>query len=109
MQPIGRLVMAVAAGCAAASAAHAEQVINVPGFADFLAVDGDSVWATNDGRVERWSRQGKLAEVAMTKPCGAMAISAGLGTSAVFGAAKDFAPAPGYRTRAWRHTGTRSG
>jgi len=69
--------MAVAAGCAAASAAHAEQVINVPGFADFLAVDGDSVWATNDGRVERWSRQGKLAEVAMTKPCGAMAISAG--------------------------------
>jgi hypothetical protein len=41
--------------------------------------------------------------------CASPAISAGLGTSAVFGAAKDFAPAPGYRTRAWRHTGTRSG
>jgi len=69
--------VAIAAGCAAVSAAHAEQVITVPGFADFLAVDGDSVWATNDGRVERWSRNGKLAAVAMTKPCGAMAISDG--------------------------------
>ena len=54
-----------------------EQVLSVPGFADFLAVDGDSVWATNKGRVERWSRGGKLAEVAMTHPCGAMAIAAG--------------------------------
>nr|WP_313538472.1 YncE family protein [Sphingomonas sp.] len=53
------------------------QVLTVPGFADFLAVDGDSVWATNKGRVERWSRGGKLAEVAMTHPCGAMAIAAG--------------------------------
>ena len=69
--------MAVAMGCAAASTAHAEQVITVPGFADFLAVDGDSVWATNDGRVERWTQQGKLAAVSMTKPCGAMAISDG--------------------------------
>ena len=66
--------MTVAAGCAA-SMAHAEQVIEVPGFADFLAVDGDSVWATNAGRVERWSRQGRLAAVAMSKPCGAMALS----------------------------------
>ncbi|OYX62864.1 MAG: hypothetical protein B7Y89_08310 [Novosphingobium sp. 32-60-15] len=57
--------------------AHKEQVLEVPGSADFLAVDGDSVWATNVGRVERWSRQGKLAEVAMTRPCGAMAIHAG--------------------------------
>lgn len=54
-----------------------EQVLTVPGFADFLAVDGDSVWATNKGRVERWSRGGKRAEVAMTHPCGAMAIAAG--------------------------------
>lgn len=68
--------MALAAGFAA-STAHAEQVITVPGFADFLAVDGDSVWATNDGRVERWSQQGKLASVAMSKPCGAMALSDG--------------------------------
>lgn len=54
-----------------------EQVLSVPGFADFLAVDGDSVWATNKGRVERWSRAGKLAEVAMAHPCGAMAIAEG--------------------------------
>nr|WP_237709243.1 YncE family protein [Sphingomonas elodea] len=53
------------------------QTLSVPGFADFLAVDGDSVWATNKGRVERWSRAGKLAEVAMTHPCGAMAIAEG--------------------------------
>lgn len=65
--------MALAAG-AAAQTAYAEQVITVPGFADFLAVDGESVWATNDGKVERWSRAGKLAEVPMAKPCGAMAI-----------------------------------
>ena len=77
MQWLRGLIMAVAAGCAAASTAHAEQVLTVPGFADFLAIDGDSVWATNDGRVERWSQQGKLAVVAMTKPCGAMAISDG--------------------------------
>jgi streptogramin lyase len=68
--------MVLAAGFAA-STAHAEQVITVPGFADFLAVDGDSVWATNDGRVERWSQQGKLASVAMSQPCGAMALSDG--------------------------------
>jgi DNA-binding beta-propeller fold protein YncE len=66
--------MALAAASATASAAQAEQVIVVPGFADFLAVDGESVWATNAGKVERWSRQGKQAEVAMAKPCGAMAI-----------------------------------
>ncbi len=73
-------VMAVAAGLAVsamASAAPVETVIDVPGFADFLAVDGDSVWATNKGRVERWSKAGKLAEVAMTHPCGAMIIAAG--------------------------------
>jgi virginiamycin B lyase len=54
--------------------AHKEQVLEAPGSADFLVVDGNSVWATNIGRVERWSRQGKLAEVAMSRPCGAMAI-----------------------------------
>lgn len=53
---------------------HAEEVIQVPGFADFLAVDGSSVWITNAGKVERWSRKGKLAEVPMAKPCGAMAV-----------------------------------
>ncbi|MET0362290.1 MAG: YncE family protein [Sphingobium sp.] len=68
--------IAIATVCSVPAAAQApeEQVIAVPGFADFLAVDGKTVWATNEGRVERWSRQGKLAEVAMTKPCGAMAL-----------------------------------
>ncbi|MEG3165281.1 YncE family protein [Sphingomonas sp. PB2P19] len=55
--------------------APAEKVMTVPGFADFLAVDGDTVWATNVGRVERWSLDGKRAPVAMAHPCGAMAIA----------------------------------
>lgn len=54
-----------------------EQAIDVPGFADFLAVDGDTVWTTNDGRVEQWSTAGKLAAVAMPKPCGTMALAFG--------------------------------
>jgi virginiamycin B lyase len=77
MQKLRMTAAAIAAGISAFSPmaqAHPEQVIEVPGFADFLAVDGDSVWATNDGRVERWSREGKIAGVPMSKPCGAMAI-----------------------------------
>jgi DNA-binding beta-propeller fold protein YncE len=54
-----------------------EKVIKVPGFADFLAVDGDSVWVTNDGRVEQWSPAGKRASIAVPRPCGTMAIAAG--------------------------------
>ena len=61
---------------AACAATPVEQAIDVPGFADFLAVDGDTVWITNKGRVEHWSRHGKQAEVAMAHPCGAMAIAA---------------------------------
>ena len=65
-------------GAAAASAhAGAEQVMVVPGFADFLAPDGDTVWATNKGKVERWSLGGKLAEVAIARPCGGMAVADG--------------------------------
>jgi len=75
MQKLRILAAALAAGCSSiAAGASAEQVIQVPGFADFLAVDGDSVWVTNHGRVERWSQQGKIAEVPMSRPCGAMAI-----------------------------------
>src|SRR3546814_15130735 len=51
--------------------------LSVPGFADFLAVDGDTVWTTNAGRVEQWSTEGKLAAVAMPKPCGTMAMAFG--------------------------------
>lgn len=69
------LLFAAACGALPASArAQAEHVIVVPGFADFLAPDGDSVWATNKGKVERWSRAGKLAEVALARPCGGMAM-----------------------------------
>ena len=73
-QPI---LWCLALTAAASSAATNEQVINVPGHADFLAVDGAAVWVTNTGRVERWSQKGKLAEVAVGKPCGTMAISHG--------------------------------
>jgi sugar lactone lactonase YvrE len=62
---------------AAVASVPKEKVLTVPGFADFLAVDGKSVWATNRGRVERWSRKGKLAEVTMSHPCGAMAVAFG--------------------------------
>lgn len=48
--------------------------MSVPGFADFIAVDRGTVWVTNAGRVEHWSKRKKLAQVAMTHPCGAMAI-----------------------------------
>lgn len=60
-----------------ASVAFDERVIEVPGFADFLAVDGDTVWTTNDGRIEQWSTTAKLAEVRMPKPCGTMAMAFG--------------------------------
>ncbi len=54
-----------------------EKVIAVPGFVDFLTVDGDSVWATNRGRVEQFSTDGMVASVAIPKPCGTMALLAG--------------------------------
>ena len=54
-----------------------EDALKVPGFADFLAVDGDTVWVTNDGRVEQWSPAGKRASTPVPRPCGTMAITAG--------------------------------
>jgi len=80
------LALALAAGCAGEGPAEAsddpmaaltEQEIPAPGFADFLVVDGDAVWVTNRGRLEKWSVAGKLTEVAMPRPCGTMAIAAG--------------------------------
>lgn len=71
----------ISAGCLAfaalPAAAPLEHVIAVPGFADFLTIDGEAVWVTNKGRVERWSRDGKRAEVGMSAPCGTTAIAAG--------------------------------
>ncbi|MBU7580798.1 MAG: YncE family protein [Porphyrobacter sp.] len=54
-----------------------ENAMKVPGYADFLAVDGDAVWATNDGRVEKWSPAGLQAKADVPRPCGTMAIAAG--------------------------------
>jgi len=53
------------------------QVQVVPGFADFLAIDGETVWATNKGKVEQWSRKGRLAEAPVARPCGGMSIDFG--------------------------------
>ena len=85
MRRLWMLATLAAAGCVSAASPpaaqfavpHEEQTLTVPGFADFLAVDGQTVWATNRGRVERWSRQGKLAEVPLSGPCGAMAVTSG--------------------------------
>ncbi|MBI1403081.1 MAG: YncE family protein [Porphyrobacter sp.] len=54
-----------------------ETAMEVPGFADFLAVDGDTVWVTNDGRIEQWSTEGKRASLSMPRPCGTMAVVQG--------------------------------
>ena len=78
-RPVALVLMfaALAAAAPPDPMALSEKVLTVPGFADFLAVDGDTVWATNDGRVEQWSAQGKRASVAVPKPCGAMAVAYG--------------------------------
>ena len=59
-----------------------EKVIEVPGFVDFLVIDGDTVWATNatsreEGMVEQWSNEGLVASVKMPRPCGTMALTEG--------------------------------
>ena len=71
-----RLALLIPAAFALQAATPAERIIPVPGFADFLTVDGNTVWVTNKGRVERWSRRGKLATVSMRHPCGTMALTA---------------------------------
>jgi streptogramin lyase len=59
-----------------------ETIVSVPGFVDFLTIDGDTVWATNrisrsEGMVEQWSREGMVATVKMPRPCGTMALAQG--------------------------------
>lgn len=66
------LALLLAAAYPGTALAQEETVIQVPGFADFLAIDGKTVWTTNKGRVEQWSHKGKLAEVAIARPCGGM-------------------------------------
>jgi virginiamycin B lyase len=75
------LASAALGACATVPAPSAlplsERSIDVPGFADFLTIDGNAVWTTNDGRIERWSTAGKLASVEVPKPCGTMALDFG--------------------------------
>jgi len=78
-KPIG-MALAAAALCASGpsyASGLTEKELSVPGFADFLAIDGDTVWATNAGRVEQWSTEGKIASVEMPHPCGTMAMAFG--------------------------------
>lgn len=65
------------AGCATRPppSTLAPQSLAVPGYGDFLAVDGDAVWLTNQGRVERWTAQGLSRQVPIASPCGGMAIA----------------------------------
>jgi hypothetical protein len=53
-----------------------EKVIPVPGFADFIAVDGDTVWTTNRGRVGTGLPK-KAGRSAQPAPCGGMSIAEG--------------------------------
>jgi len=58
---------------------HAIATLRIPGYADFLAIDGDGAWVTNEGRVERLTATwpGPVASVAIARPCGAMAVEFG--------------------------------
>jgi virginiamycin B lyase len=53
--------------------------LKLPGSADFLVADGDGVWTTNQGRVEKLQRDhpGPVATVLVPDPCGAMEIGFG--------------------------------
>jgi len=71
------LFIAVAVTATGLGAAEPEKhVIAVPGFANFAEIDprDDSVWINNQDRVEHWSTGGKLGQLVMGKPCGAMVL-----------------------------------
>ena len=53
--------------------------LSVPGYVDFLASDGASVWVTNEGRVEllRLGQDKPAASVQVPEPCGAMVAAFG--------------------------------
>jgi virginiamycin B lyase len=62
-----------------AIAARATATLHVQGFADFLVLDDDHAWVTNEGRVERLAPDDSIpvATVSIAEPCGAMAIDFG--------------------------------
>ncbi|HKP29405.1 MAG TPA: hypothetical protein VJU15_08370, partial [Gemmatimonadales bacterium] len=57
----------------------ATATLRIPGFADFLALDGNGAWVTNGGRVERLVATDSMpvATVPMSAPCGGMAVDFG--------------------------------
>ncbi len=67
---------ALSAWVPAAAQVPERQIISVPGFANFAEIDprDNSVWINNENRVEHWSTKGKLGQIVMGKPCGAMVI-----------------------------------
>jgi DNA-binding beta-propeller fold protein YncE len=60
-------------------AARAVATLKVPGYADFLAADGRSVWATNEGRIELLHADSALpvATIRLPEPCGAPTVAYG--------------------------------
>jgi virginiamycin B lyase len=50
--------------------------LTIPGYVDFLAADGRSVWATNEDRVERLQvdQASPVATIAVPGPCGGMVV-----------------------------------
>lgn len=53
--------------------------LTIPGYVDFLAADGDAVWATNEDRVEKLQidQPGPVATLEMPGPCGVMVVAHG--------------------------------
>lgn len=60
-------------------AERATHTMRVPGYADFLALDGDHAWVTNTGRVDRLApgQNRPIASVPIAEPCGGMAVDFG--------------------------------
>ncbi len=60
-------------------AKRALATLTIPGNADFLVADGDDVWVTNEGRVEKLRHDSPLpiASVPVPEPSGAMSIAFG--------------------------------
>jgi streptogramin lyase len=58
---------------------RARHTLHVPGYADFLALEGDDAWVTNEGRVEklRAGASAPIATVPVAQPCGGMAVDFG--------------------------------
>lgn len=60
-------------------ASRATATLHIRGFADFLVLDDDRAWVTNEGRVEELAPGDSvpIATVSIAEPCGAMAIDFG--------------------------------